>query len=245
MCTPIWRDGQIWAIMTFVSPQAQVFDEHSIALCKRVASLLGHALDKLDVKQRIECLQEQEAQRARHDVLTGLPNRLALTEYLPQALARAQRHGTSVAVGLIDLDGFKHVNDTYGHEAGDRLLQQLGQSLQALLRQTDYVARLGGDEFVVVFEGLTTTQATEQVEIVLNTLHTAVEKPFAVTPEASATVGMTLGLALYPQDGGDIEHLLKRADMAMYHAKQNKKTREKWWFLANDLADGTSDSHVS
>ncbi|WP_338333216.1 diguanylate cyclase domain-containing protein [Acetobacter sp. LMG 32666] len=238
LCTPIWRDGQIWAIMTFVSPQAQVFDEHSIALCKRVASLLGHALDKLDVKQRIECLQEQEAQRARHDVLTGLPNRLALMEHLPQALARAQRYASSVAVGLIDLDGFKQVNDTYGHEAGDRLLQQLGQSLQALLRQTDYVARLGGDEFVVVFEGLTPDQATEQVEIVLNTLHTAVEKPFAVTAEASAVVGMTLGLALYPQDGGDVEHLLKRADMAMYHAKQNKKTREKWWILASDLADG-------
>lgn len=242
LCAPIWRDGQIWTIMTFVSPQAQVFDAPSIALCKRVASLLGHALDKLDVKQRIECLQEQEAARARHDMLTGLPNRLALTEYLPQALARAQRQTTSVAIGMIDLDGFKQVNDTYGHEAGDRLLQQLGQNLQARIRQTDFVARLGGDEFVVVFEGLTPTQAVEQVEVVLAALHTAVEKPFPVTVEDTATVGMTLGVALYPQDGENAESLLKRADKAMYHAKQNKKTREKWWFLVKDLAGDAPDA---
>lgn len=244
LCTPIWREDRIWAIITFVSPQAQVFDASSIALCKRVASLLGHALDKLDVKRRIECLQEQEAARARHDVLTGLPNRLALMEHLPQALARAQRYGTSVAIGLIDLDGFKQVNDTYGHEAGDRLLQQLGQGLQALLRQTDYVARLGGDEFVVVFEGLMPDQAIAQAEVVLATLHTVVEIPFPVTEEASAMVGMTLGLALYPQDGESVECLLKRADMAMYHAKQNKKTRKKWWFLAEDLADDAPESRL-
>ncbi|MDE7548114.1 diguanylate cyclase [Acetobacter fabarum] len=245
LSTPIWRDGQIWAIITFVSPQVQVFDASSIALCKRVASLLGHALDKLDVKQRIECLQEQEAARARHDVLTGLPNRLALTEYLPQALARAQRQATSVAVGMIDLDGFKLVNDTYGHEAGDRLLQQLGQSLQSRLRQTDYVARLGGDEFVVVFEGLTSTQAVEQVEVVLAALHAAIETPFPVTVGDTATVGMTLGVAFYPQDGMDAEYLLQRADKAMYHAKQNKKMREKWWFLVKDLEDDAPDAHLS
>lgn len=237
LSTPLWRGDQIWAIMTFASPLAHVFDEQSIALCKRVASLLGHALDKLDVKHRIECLQEQEAQRARHDVLTGLPNRLALAEYLPQALARAQRYNTSVAIGLIDLDGFKQVNDTYGHEAGDRLLQQLGERLQALLRQTDYIARLGGDEFVVVLEGLAMTEAAAQVEAVMNTLHGAVEQPFPVHEGTTAGVGMSVGLALYPQDGTEVEHLLKRADMAMYRAKQNKKTREKWWFLANHLGD--------
>lgn len=245
LSTPIWRGNQIWAVITFVSPQAQVFDEHSIALCKRVASLLGHALDNLDVKRRIECLQEQEAQRARHDVLTGLPNRLALAEHFPQALARAQRYGTSVAVGLIDLDGFKQVNDTYGHEAGDRLLQLLGQRLQALLRQTDYVARLGGDEFVVVLEGLATAQAYDQAEIVLNTLHKAVESSFPVNTVASAMVGMTLGLAFYPMDGTDAEHLLKYADLAMYHAKKNKQTRKKWWFLASHLADKTADPDLT
>ena len=245
LSAPIWRGDRIWALMTFASPQAQVFDEHSIALCKRVASLLGHALDKLDVKQRIECLQEQEAQRARQDVLTGLPNRLALGEYLPQALARAQRSATTVAVGLIDLDGFKQVNDTYGHEAGDRLLLQLGQRLQSLLRQTDYIARLGGDEFVVVLEGLITAQATKQAEVALNTLHGAVEDSFVVATGASAMVGMTLGLAFYPQDGTDAEHLLKNADMAMYHAKHNKKTREKWWFLASGLADDVPDTQLT
>ncbi len=245
LSTPIWRGNRVWALITFAAPHAQVFDENSIALCKRVASLLGHALDKLDAKQRIECMQEQEAQRARHDVLTGLHNRLALSEFLPLALARGQRNGTAVAIGMIDLDGFKQVNDTYGHEAGDRLLQQLGQKLSALLRKTDYVARLGGDEFVVVLEGLEVAQATTQVEVVLKTLHTVVESPFLVNEQASAMVGMTVGVSLYPHDGMDVGTLLKRADMAMYHAKQNKKTREKWWFFASQLEDGASDSHVS
>ncbi|MFT9386699.1 EAL domain-containing protein [Acetobacter sp.] len=233
LATPIWRGGSIWAVISFVSPQAMVFDAQSIALCQRVAQLLGHALDTLDAKQRVEKLQVEESLRARHDLLTGLPNRLALEEYMPQALARARRRGTAVGVCMLDLDDFKIVNDSYGHEAGDRLLQELAARVQLGLRQTDYVARLGGDEFVVILEDLDALLPVTQATTVLNQLHVAVETPFQVRADAFATVGMTLGLAFYPLDGDDPDSLLRRADAAMYQSKETKATRKTWWCLAS------------
>ncbi|QEO16947.1 bifunctional diguanylate cyclase/phosphodiesterase [Acetobacter vaccinii] len=241
LAAPIWRGGKVWAVITFVSPHPQVFDEQSVAMCQRVADLLGHALDKLDAKRHIERMQEQEAERARHDPLTGLPNRLALEEYMPQALARARRYGTTVAVGMLDLDDFKQVNDTYGHEAGDRLLQELAQRIRQDLRETDYVVRLGGDEFVVVLEGLDALLPAEQAIRALDHLHTVVETPFRVKGDATAMVGMTLGLAFFPMDGDDVDTLLRRADAAMYQSKDSKATRKNWWCLAS-ASTGKSDA---
>ncbi|GBQ38349.1 hypothetical protein CFR79_10940 [Komagataeibacter saccharivorans] len=233
LSTPIWRGGSTWMVITFVSPQPHIFDAQSIALCQRVAHLLGHALDTLDAKQRVEKLQVEESQRARHDPLTGLPNRLALEEYMPLALARARRQGTAVGVSMLDLDDFKLVNDSYGHEAGDVLLQELARRMRAGLRQTDYIARLGGDEFVIIIDDLDPLVPVAQATTVLDQLHVAVESPFQVTPESRAVVGMTLGLALYPLDGEDPDTLLRRADAAMYQSKVTKATRKTWWCLAS------------
>lgn len=240
LAAPVWRGGAMWAVITFVSPQAQVFDEQTIALCQRVANLLGHALDMLDAKQHIEKLQLEEAQRARHDALTGLPNRLALEEYLPQALARAHRRGTALAVGMLDLDDFKPVNDTFGHEAGDLLLQEMARRLREHLRQTDYIVRLGGDEFVIVLEELDALLPMDQIVVVMNRLHQAVETPFLVGGDAGVSVGMTVGLSLYPLDGDDPDTLVRQADAAMYQAKQVKSSRSTWWRLA-----GASAGHPS
>ena len=234
LAVPIWRGGERWAVISFVSARTDMFDEQCMGLCQKVAELLGHALDKLDAQQRLEKLQNEDARRARHDPLTGLPNRLALEEYMPQAMARAVRQGSSVAVGMLDLDDFKLVNDGYGHEAGDRLLQTLGRRLQEHVRHTDYVARLGGDEFVVVLENLDPLLQVSQAGKILDNLHKAVETPFAVTDEAFAVVGMTLGLALYPVDGEDPDTLLRRADAAMYLSKQNKASRQNWWSMASN-----------
>lgn len=244
LSAPIWRAGKVWAIISFAAAQTQVFDAQSITLCQRVADLLGHALDKLDAQNRIESLQEKEAQRARHDPLTGLPNRLALEECMPLALTRAREQGRGAGICMLDLDDFKQVNDTYGHEAGDHLLQQLAQRLVQSLRPTDFVARLGGDEFVVVLEELDALLPIAQATTVLNTLHTAVETPFQVTPEATASVGMTLGMALYPLDGEDPDTLLRRADAAMYLSKQTKATRTTWWRLASALPAHPSAEEV-
>lgn len=231
LAAPVHRAGAIWALLVFVSPQPGVFDKQTVALCERVAELLGHGLDELDLKQRLAELQTEEAHRARHDALTGLPNRFALDQHLPQALARARRSGQAVAVGMLDLDDFKPVNDRWGHPAGDRLLQDLAQRLHAALRESDFLARLGGDEFVVVLEGLDVNDLQPELERALMRLHGAVERPFEGEQGMHAEVGMSMGVALFPRDASDADALLRHADAAMYHVKQHKARRPRWWTL--------------
>ena len=124
----------MWAVMGFVCEEHDIFDPQTVELCERVAELLGRGLDELDNKQRLVTLQSEEAYRARHDRLTDLPNRFALEQYLPQALARARNDGRVLALGMMDLDDFKPVNDQFGHEVGDHLLRELAQRLRSRLR---------------------------------------------------------------------------------------------------------------
>ncbi|MBR2124456.1 MAG: diguanylate cyclase, partial [Acetobacter sp.] len=236
LSAPIWRDGQLWGVVTFVSAYPNVFKEESIIMCKRIASLIGHALEKLEYQQYIRDMQAQEALRARRDLLTGLPNRLALTEYLPQAFARARRYDTLVAVGVFDLDDFKQVNDIWGHTAGDALLRGLADRIQKTMRETDFIVRMGGDEFVIVFEGLSQTNFMLQITRALEHLHVIVETPFNVAENVQATVGMTMGVAFFPSDGVDGDALLRLADAAMYRSKKEKVTRKQWWYLASTNA---------
>ncbi|MDE2478983.1 MAG: GGDEF domain-containing protein, partial [Betaproteobacteria bacterium] len=232
LAAPVFRGSSIWAVLVFVSPQPEAFDEATTELCQRVAELLGHGLDELDTKRRLNDLQLEESHRARHDLLTGLPNRFALTQYLPQALAAARRDGSVLAVGMLDLDDFKPVNDTWGHDVGDVLLREIGQRLRGAIRKFDVLARLGGDEFVVVIEQIDATQVLEQLSDVLGRLHAAVEQPFELAPGCRASVGMSMGLALFPLDAQDPEGLLRQADAAMYQAKLHKGDRARWWQLA-------------
>ena len=173
--------------------------------------------------------REQIQRQAMHDILTDLPNRRALDIHLPLAIARAQRNQGVVAVGMMDLDNFKPVNDTWGHEAGDRLLKELGLRLREQLRETDMLVRLGGDEFVIVIDDLDSDRATAQMSRVLERVHQAVETPFTVAPETQVVVGMSLGIAMFPFDGEDGDSLMRQADAAMYRAKQNKQNRVNWW----------------
>ena len=184
----------------------------------------------IDVTER-DGLQEKIRFEALHDTLTGLPNRRALEHDLPKALARARRSGTVVAVGMIDLDDFKPVNDVFGHASGDNLLRDLAQRLQARLRASDILARIGGDEFVVVIEDLDFEHAAGQLGHVLKRLHEAVESPFAVGQGAQAIVGMSMGVALFPMDAQDAGALVRHADGAMYQVKLRKHDRSQWWGL--------------
>jgi|GEM_PF-580169 len=229
LATPIRRGGAPWAVLVFIAPERDAFTAPAIELCERIADLLGHGLDELDRKATLIALQSEEAHRARHDALTGLPNRFALEQYLPQAIARAKRRGTWLGVGMLDLDDFKPVNDRFGHEAGDILLQQLGQRMHGQLRETDFLARLGGDEFVVVFEELDELQVVLQTRKALTRLHRSVERPFDLGAGREAEVGMTLGLAFYPADAHEPDALLRQADAAMYQAKTHKAERVHWW----------------
>jgi diguanylate cyclase (GGDEF)-like protein len=190
----------------------------------------------LDVTSRKDA-EERIRRVAVRDLLTGLPNRLALAHHLPQAIARAQRNRSALAIGMIDLDDFKPVNDAWGHEAGDRLLQELARRLEAQLRAADFLARLGGDEFVIVIEDLDEIRVLAQLRGALERLHLAVETPFEIAPGQRSEIGMTAGVALYPTDASDPDALLRHADVAMYKAKQHKIDRTHWWSLSGSSAD--------
>lgn len=160
---------------------------------------------------------EQELVRlAGHDALTGLPNRLLFHDRLTKALAGARRTGLQVALMYLDLDRFKHVNDGLGHAAGDAMLVEVARRLQRTVRETDTVCRLGGDEFVVVLENLGDSRAA--MARAREILH-ALCQPFVYRGSEHHS-GASIGIALYPKDGGDADTLLKHADSAMYQAKE-------------------------
>ncbi|THC39880.1 sensor domain-containing diguanylate cyclase [Massilia sp. Mn16-1_5] len=155
-----------------------------------------------------------------HDALTGLPNRRALMQTLPDAMHRAVRAGKPCALLFLDMDGFKGVNDTHGHEEGDELLRQFGARLFEAVRKTDLVARLAGDEFVVVLEGLADAQDAHEKA---NSLLEVLRQPYALR-RASVTVGASIGVALHrPGEAHDLDAWLARADNAMYAAKRGGK----------------------
>jgi diguanylate cyclase (GGDEF)-like protein len=153
---------------------------------------------------------------AQHDVLTDLPNRALLTERLSQAIGLAHRHRKQGAVMFLDLDSFKHINDSLGHDIGDRLLQLIALRLAACVRTTDTVSRQGGDEFVILLPEIEQPQdATIIAEKLLATFAEAV-----VIGEHELTITASIGVCIYPDDGSSAEIAMKSADTAMYHAKE-------------------------
>ncbi len=152
---------------------------------------------------------------AHHDTLTGLANRTQLRQLVPALLARGDGAATFTAFMMVDLDGFKGVNDALGHDAGDQLLTLVARRLQALVRETDIVARLGGDEFVILQPGL--RRADEATLFATRVLRTLAE-PADVAAQ-QVRIGASIGIALYPRDGQDGDALLKHADIALYSAK--------------------------
>ncbi len=158
---------------------------------------------------------EQLRHQAYHDALTGLPNRLLLQDRLAQGLEAAKRHGTAVGVLFIDLDRFKVVNDSLGHDVGDMLLVEVARRIHSSLRRSDTVARLGGDEFVVVLHDVS---SSSEVAEVVEKLIAQIVKPM-VLQDHPVQVGASVGIALFPQDGSDVTSLMKGADAAMYQAK--------------------------
>lgn len=156
--------------------------------------------------------------RARHDALTGLPNRDHLEAELERALARAARHGHRLAVLFIDLDGFKQINDAFGHAAGDCLLARAGLRLRDALRAEDFVARYGGDEFVVLIEA--PRQATDAAAAA-DALLAALRREPAIPSDRRSSISASIGIAMYPEHAHDAAGLLRAADEAMYRAKRS------------------------
>ncbi|MDO9385150.1 MAG: EAL domain-containing protein [Thiobacillus sp.] len=168
---------------------------------------------------------ERVEQLAYHDGLTGLPNRSLYSKLLSQSIHQAHRYNRQLAVLFLDLDHFKHINDTLGHEAGDQLLQEVANRLKACLRDSDTVARLGGDEFVVLLSEL---EEPKYVSTVAQKILSAVARPFILMGE-EFRVTASIGISTYPQDGLDEQTLTKNADIAMYQAKEEGKNNFQFY----------------
>ncbi|MCB1774081.1 MAG: EAL domain-containing protein [Gammaproteobacteria bacterium] len=171
--------------------------------------------DREDANQRIQHM-------AYHDTLTNLPNRTLLTERIERALVRARRTGQAGALLFLDLDRFKRINDSLGHNVGDRLLIELANRLRQALREEDTVARLGGDEFVVLLEGLGQRhdRAVEKAQEITTKLRGVFNEPFSLQGH-TLYVTASIGIVTFPNDGDSVDQLLRHADTAMYHAKGN------------------------
>lgn len=198
--------------------------EMNKSLLEQQASDSVALAEELSLNQaELEASRKQADYIANHDHLTGLPNRRAFQVELKARLERADELGRPVALMFVDLDKFKTVNDTLGHEAGDGLLRTVAQSLQATLRERDFAARMGGDEFAIVTEptsGLTHDIATRIAERIRGKLQIPVEAPSGTIP-----VGATIGVAVYPEDGADATALVVTADHVMYEGKRRGRNR--------------------
>ncbi|MEY2342416.1 diguanylate cyclase [Acidithiobacillus sp. IBUN Pt1247-S3] len=228
------RNGVAWSgkLLNYQRDGSSFWNHVSIVPIHDPAGELTHFLGLLrDVSHEHQALGQLEYE-ARHDRLTGLANRRALDDELDLALARAKRNRSSLTVCLIDLDSFKPINDRYGHEAGDQVLQVLAQRLRDGLRRTDYVARLGGDEFVILLEGYRTL---EELAVVLVKLETLVNAPVLLGQGQEVSVQLSMGICRYPEDGeSNTGRLLRFADLALYQAKADRQQRRRYWMFYHE-----------
>ncbi|MCU7878316.1 MAG: EAL domain-containing protein, partial [Candidatus Thiodiazotropha sp. (ex Lucinoma borealis)] len=170
--------------------------------------------------------EEQLQQQAHYDALTQLPNRLLATDRLKQLMAHVKRSGNLLAVGYLDLDGFKEINDKYGHDAGDAVLRETARRLSINSRDGDTVARLGGDEFLVLLADL--ADQFESLLILKRILHETAA-PYEIAGSTASVVTASLGVTFYPNDNSDSKTLIRHADQAMYLAKRSGKNNFKFY----------------
>jgi diguanylate cyclase (GGDEF)-like protein/PAS domain S-box-containing protein len=198
----------------------------------------GEIINFVVAQYDISAVMRYEAElefQARHDALTGLANRNLLNERLERAISNARHGGTELWVVFVDLDGFKFVNDTLGHEAGDLLLKALAERLKLAVREADTVARMGGDEFVLVLpEGVSREAGMNVIQNIMD----AVAKPLHIQAH-EFFLTCSIGIAAYPSDGGDAETLTKHADIAMYRAKE--LGRNTWQFYTASMSERTRE----
>jgi diguanylate cyclase (GGDEF)-like protein/PAS domain S-box-containing protein len=184
------------------------------------------ALANIDERKR---MQEDMRRKAMHDALTGLPNRAMFMESLDRAIRKAQRRRSRFSILFVDLDHFKQVNDTLGHNAGDKLLLAVSDRLVKSVRQSDLVARLAGDEFVVLLEE---TKGPEEVMIVAQKVIASFARP-VLLEWREVSISGSIGVASFPEDGAEMQTLLKHADAAMYQAKE--RGRNNFQFYSDEL----------
>ena len=232
---PIRIGDELCGVLEFFSCKVGQPDAALLRMALSISLQIGQFIARTAAQKHIR-------QLAHFDFLTGLPNRILFNELLDHALNKAQRHGRRLAILFIDLDGFKQINDRFGHDAGDHLLATFTLRLRECLRRSDAVgrhtgsdtaARLGGDEFVVLIDEFV---ETSELEAVAKRILAAAAEPFSLAgPEGK--VSASIGISIYPTDGADIEGLTKCADSAMYRAKQTGKNTYRFFSDAMDKRD--------
>ncbi|TMJ53712.1 MAG: EAL domain-containing protein [Alphaproteobacteria bacterium] len=216
---PLLIQGRAVGVMIFLSAEASTFTPEFVELLQRLADNVSYALENFDRADAKNKADERIEYLASHDSLTDLPNREMFNSLLRRAIETACRHQRRLAVLFIDLDRFKVINDSLGHDAGDMLLVEVARRLRGVLRSSDVVARLGGDEFVVILEECA---ETDDVENIAANLLSVLSQPMELGGHECHTTA-SIGIAMYPQNGSDALSLTKNADMAMYLAKEDGK----------------------
>ncbi|MES1951617.1 hypothetical protein S4A8_12222 [Salinisphaera sp. S4-8] len=224
---PIVKNGETVGVMLLIAGQRGGFGGEGVRLIERMVENLVFALDNLEHEAFRRQSEKHIEYLATHDALTHLPNRTLFNQWLSMAIAA----GDHFAVLFIDLDRFKFINDSLGHEAGDQLLQAIAKRLRACVGASDRVARLGGDEFVVLIDNV---DMAGDVEPVAGRILDTVLQPVALNGQ-EYRVTASIGVSLHPQDARDASGLLKQADMAMYGAKEDGKNN--FQFYAAELQD--------
>ncbi len=232
-----WDISKLRELLEKILPQQIAFNNYEVehdfvTIGRRTLLLNARQIEREVVKERIILLaiediterkkyEEKIQQMAFHDSLTGLPNRKLFSDRLGIVLAQAKRNKKEVGIVMLDLDNFKDVNDTLGHDVGDTLLKAVAERLSVTLRKSDTVARFGGDEFVLIFPDM---EIIEEAIQVVQKIIDRFNKPFLIDTH-QLVVTTSIGIAVYPKDGMDEEILMKNADIAMYQAKQAGRAR--------------------
>jgi len=215
---PIRFGNEILGIMEFFSRESRPPDEMLVQSTGSIGSQIGQFMARGQAEERVRHL-------AHFDELTGLPNRTLFNQRLSHALARARRAEQSLAVLFIDLDRFKNINDTLGHDAGDRVLKEVAQRLSGCLREVDTVSRLGGDEFVVLIEAA--SRPADIAEVAQKIL-AAMARPVVLDAQEFHLTA-SIGISTSPGDSDDLQGLMKNADIAMYRAKEQGKNNFQFY----------------
>lgn len=232
-----WDISKLRELLETILPQQTAFDNYEVehdfvTIGRRTLLLNARQIEREVGKEKIILLaiediterkkyEEKIQQMAFHDSLTGLPNRKLFSDRLGIVLAQARRNKKKVGIVMLDLDNFKDVNDTLGHDVGDTLLKAVAERLSVILRKSDTVARFGGDEFVLIFPDM---EVIEEAIQVVQKIIDRFNKPFLIDTH-QLVVTTSIGIAVYPNDGMDEEILMKNADIAMYQAKQAGRAR--------------------
>ncbi|GAA4969542.1 sensor domain-containing diguanylate cyclase [Kineococcus glutinatus] len=226
---PLHARGEVWGALTLYRHEAGSFTDGELRVAQVLADVACNFVMMAHDRQTALLAHQLAVHAATHDPLTGLPNRALLDDRLAHAVATAQRAHTPLAVLFVDLDGFKSINDTFGHEAGDRLLTTVAARLQGLLRAGDTLARLGGDEFVIVCEGLRAdpggAAAPDAVSAVVERIYAALSEPIDLGG-AQARISASIGVATSEGEAPaelQAQTLLRQADQAMYAVKHMRR----------------------